>query len=167
MTKEYELNRAWIYAKGSDEPIGEKNFVVTEEFLCDFWGYFRKELEYPQKCELDDFLTIYEPETDGEFIYRFAKREGKLVEDLGAVYYDNTGKHSRRKRIRRALHNTILKTLIFLNALSLLYWVCWIDAIISWQPYAIMTVNFCFLLVVGYANGLFDRVDFEDEEARV
>lgn len=165
MEMEYELNRAWIYSRGSDEPIGEKNFVVTAEFLCDLWEYFKKALGYSQDYTLDDFLTVYEPETDGEFIYQFAKRNGELVEDLGSTYYDNNGKHNRWKRFKKKLHNAVLKMLIGLNLFSLLYWLCWIDAIISWQPYAIMAVNFCFLLAVAYANGWFYDTSFEDEEA--
>lgn len=167
MEMEYELNRAWIYSRGSDEPIGEKNFVVTAEFLCDLWEYFKKALGYPQDYTLDDFLTVYEPETDGEFIYQFAKRNGELVEDLGSVYYGSHGRHSKLRRLKKKMHNVIIKVLVGLNLFSLLYWLCWIDAIISWQPYVIMAVNFCFLLAVAYANGWFYNADFDDEEAYV
>ena len=131
MSVEYELNRAWVYARGSDEPIGEKNFVVTKEFLNNFWGFFREKLGYPKESTLEEFLDVYEPERDGEFVYQVAKRNGELVEDLGKVYYDTNNIHNKFKRIRRRLHNIVLKALIFLNLFSLLYWVCWIDAIIS------------------------------------
>lgn len=165
MEMEYELNRAWIYSRGSDEPIGEKNFVVTKEFLTDLWAYFRRKLGYPQEFTLCNFLDCYEPETDGEFIYQFAKKNGELVEDLGSVYYDNHGRHSKFRRLKKKMHNAIIKALVGLNLFSLLYWICWIDAIISWQPYVIMAVNFCFLLAVAYANGWFYDTNFEDEEA--
>ena len=55
--------------------------------------------------------------------------------------------------MKRKIHNAILKTLYFLNAFSLIYWVCRIDAIISWQPYVIVLVNFLFLMLGAYANG--------------
>lgn len=57
------------------------------------------------------------------------------------------------KRLTRKIHNAVLITLYYLNALSLVYWLCWIDAIISWQPYAIMTFNAGFLGLGLYANG--------------
>lgn len=76
---------------------------------------------------------------------------------------------SRKKfrRILRAIRVAVLKILIFVNFISLLYWVCWIDAIISWQPYVIMAINFGFLVLVAYANGWFYDSDFyeDDEEA--
>ena len=42
-----------------------------------------------------------------------------------------------------------------MNAFSLVYWICWIDAIISWQPWVIMLVNASFLILVAYANDMF------------
>ena len=33
----------------------------------------------------EDFLEVYEPETEGEFIYKKAKEESVLKEDLGVV----------------------------------------------------------------------------------
>lgn len=59
----------------------------------------------------------------------------------------------KNRKIRRKIHNGIIKTLVFLNLFSLMFWVCCIDAIISWQPYLIMAVNFAFLTLVAYANG--------------
>lgn len=57
------------------------------------------------------------------------------------------------KYIRKHFKNFIIKTLCMLNAFSLFYWMCWIDAIISWQPWVIMLVNASFLILVAYANG--------------
>lgn len=55
--------------------------------------------------------------------------------------------------IRRHAKNFIIKTLCTINAFSLIFWICAIDAIISWQPYVIMFFNALFLWVVAYANG--------------
>ena len=59
-----------------------------------------------------------------------------------------TNKHMCRvcKYIRKHFKNFIIKTLCVLNAFSLFYWMYWIDAIISWQPWVIMLVN------ASYAN---------------
>jgi hypothetical protein len=79
---EYELNREWIY-DDEEEPIGETNFVVSAGWLIDL---FNK--EYADKYNsLDEFLDVYEPETDGEFIYQKAIEDGVLVEDFGVVMY--------------------------------------------------------------------------------
>ena len=61
--------------------------------------------------------------------------------------------------MKRKIHNVVLMVLIYLNAFSLLFWILVIDAIISWQPYVIMAVNAGFLVLVGYANGLFGEED--------
>lgn len=54
---------------------------------------------------------------------------------------------------KKKIHNFILKAFYMLNGFSLLYWMCWIDAICSWQPYLIMFINFAFLMLGAYANG--------------
>jgi len=46
-----------------------------------------------------------------------------------------------------------LKIFTGLNLVSLLFWMCAIDAIISWQPYAIMGFNLLWLFLMAYANG--------------
>lgn len=56
--------------------------------------------------------------------------------------------------MKRKIHNFVIKALTALNAFSLIYWICWIDCIISWQPYVIMLVNFTWICLVLYANGL-------------
>lgn len=53
----------------------------------------------------------------------------------------------------RKFKNFIIKTLIMINLFSLLFWVCFISGIISWQPFVIMIVNILFLWVAAYANG--------------
>ena len=37
--------------------------------------------------------------------------------------------------------NFVIKTLVFVNMISFMYWCLLIDYIISWQPYAIMILN--------------------------
>lgn len=39
------------------------------------------------------------------------------------------------KKMKRKIHNFVIKALTALNVFSLIYWICWIDCIISWQPY--------------------------------
>ena len=77
---EIELNRAWIY-NDKDEIIGETNFIVPTKWLNDIFEKYYK-TEY---TDFEDFLEVYEPETEGEFIYKKAKEESVLKEDLGVV----------------------------------------------------------------------------------
>ena len=81
---EIELNRGWLTDKDGFE-YGETNFVVPESFARanykDCPGY-RGE-------DFDDFLNIYEPETDGQFLYELAKKTDNIIEDLGEVAYEN------------------------------------------------------------------------------
>lgn len=58
-----------------------------------------------------------------------------------------------KKKLIRKIHNFVIKALTALNAFSLIYWICWIDCIISWQPYVIMMLNITGLFLVLYANG--------------
>jgi hypothetical protein len=51
------------------------------------------------------------------------------------------------------MKNFIIKTLIYLNSLSLIICVSGIDYAESWRPYALMTFNAAFLFFVAYANG--------------
>ena len=57
------------------------------------------------------------------------------------------------RRVLRKVKNTVLKELIWMNLASLLFWMCLVDVIISWQPVAIMLVNCFFLWLMAYANG--------------
>ena len=80
---EYELNREYIY-DDDVEVIGETNFVVPAGWLMEL---FNK--EYADEYDsLDDFLDAYEPETDGEFIYKRAIEDNVLIEDFGVVMYE-------------------------------------------------------------------------------
>ncbi len=79
---EYELNRAWILDE-EEEPIGETNFVVPGKWLAKLYSD-KYANEYNS---LNEFLEVYEPEVDGEFIYQEAIKDGVLIEDLGVVMY--------------------------------------------------------------------------------
>ena len=79
---EYELNRAWIL-DAEEEPIGETNFVVSGQWLANlFVKNFSDEYR-----SLNEFLEVYEPEVDGEFIYQEAIKDGVLIKDMGVVMY--------------------------------------------------------------------------------
>ena len=77
--KQIELNRAWIH-DDEDECIGETNFVVKESYL-------KKILPQITDDDYEDFLDVYEPETDGEKIYQIALSDNEIVEDIGEFYY--------------------------------------------------------------------------------
>ena len=80
---EFELNRAWIIDNETDEEIGETNYVVPANWMQELFNKV-----YADKYEsLDEFMEIYEPETQGEFIYRKAIEDGVLIKDLGVVMY--------------------------------------------------------------------------------
>lgn len=55
--------------------------------------------------------------------------------------------------VRRKLKNFIIKILVIINLFSLIFWMCLVDSIISWQFFVIMIVNISFLWLVAYANG--------------
>ena len=81
---EFELNRAWIDDEETEEPIGEVNYVVPANWLSDMFDKF-----YVDKyTSLDDFLSCYVPEEDGEFIYQQAIKDGCLIEDFGPRMYE-------------------------------------------------------------------------------
>ena len=67
------------------------------------------------------------------------------------------------RKTRLKIHKFGLKGLTFLNGFSLIYWVCWIDAIVSWQPYLIMAINFGWLCLMGYCNSWFFNIQEEGE----
>lgn len=55
--------------------------------------------------------------------------------------------------VRRKLKNFIIKIRVIINLFSLIFWMCLVDSIISWQSFVIMIVNISFLWLVAYANG--------------
>ena len=70
------------------------------------------------------------------------------------------------KYIKKHFKNFVIKTIIFFNMLSLMYWIVYIDYIISWQPYAIMAFNLLVLSLIGYANKD-NGVDFLQQQKRI
>ena len=58
-----------------------------------------------------------------------------------------------KKKLIRKIHKFIIKAITVANGFSLLFWMCAIDSIISWQPYVIMMSNVAWLFLVLYANG--------------
>ena len=70
----------------------------------------------------------------------------------------------RVSRYARKHAKNFIKTLCVVNAFSLLFWMCLIDSIISWQPVAIMAVNVIFLYLVAYANGWVYGTEKEGEQ---
>lgn len=88
MECEYELNRAWIYDEDEDT-IGETNFVVPANWLMETFSELNNEDKFICKYDdFEDFIESYEPETDGELIYKQAIKDSALKEDLGVVMYD-------------------------------------------------------------------------------
>lgn len=78
---ELELNRSWVYGNEPDgDPIGEKNFVITQKY---FFSIFEK--LFPTEKDIDHFLEVYEPETDGEKIYQQAVKDGQLIDEFDSA----------------------------------------------------------------------------------
>ena len=82
-----ELNRAWILDEDG-EAVGETNFVVTIKWLNTVFERLNNTSKFVCKYnDLEDFLEVYEPETDGELMYQEAIKDNALIEDLGIVMY--------------------------------------------------------------------------------
>lgn len=81
---ELELNRAWLYDDEDEDPIGETNFVVPENWCRKIW---EENFKKRDDDTFDEFLDVYEPEGEGEFIYQKAILEKVLLEDIGEIYY--------------------------------------------------------------------------------
>lgn len=64
----------------------------------------------------------------------------------------------------RLIRKVVLNVLTMINAISLLFWILVVDSIISWQPYLIMSINFCWLVAMAYRNGWmeWERRDYEE-----
>ena len=68
---------------------------------------------------------------------------------------DNTSKLCRHcKYVRKHFKNFVIKTLLVVNIFSLLFWLSFIDYIISWQPYVIMAVNFVVISWIALVNDI-------------
>lgn len=56
---------------------------------------------------------------------------------------------------RKHIKNFLIKTACWVCGIGLLAGVCLVDSFTSWQPYVIMAAQAAFLLLAGYANGVF------------
>jgi hypothetical protein len=72
---EYTLNRGWIRDEIYGDEVGEKNFTVPGPWLIDTIERHWKDIKP------DDFLDAYEPEVEGEFIYRLAQRADVIINE--------------------------------------------------------------------------------------
>lgn len=82
---EYILNRGWVYNKNHDV-IGEQNFIVPGKWLRDLY-----ERKYIDKYEsFENLLDTYDPDTDGEAIYRTAFSDRVLIKDTAYYHILNT-----------------------------------------------------------------------------
>lgn len=72
---EYTLNRGWIRDEIYGDEVGEKNFTVPGPWLIDTIERHWKDIKP------DDFLDVYEPEVEGEFIYRLAQRADVILNE--------------------------------------------------------------------------------------
>ena len=85
---EIEMNRAWVYNDTEEDPIGETNFVVSEDFAKQAFEKLNEQETLVKKYDsFNTFIENYEPEVDGEAIYKLAIQENKLIEDIGTVLY--------------------------------------------------------------------------------
>ena len=84
---EYTLNHHWITDQYG-EPVAEYNFTVPGPWLADTLNRYWPDVTF------EYFLESYDPEVEGEFIYRLADRAGVLIfEEITVdprydVYYD-------------------------------------------------------------------------------
>ena len=67
---------------------------------------------------------------------------------------DSTKICRRCKYVRKHFKNFVIKTLLGVNIFSLLFWLSFIDYIISWQPYLIMAVNFVVICWIALVNDI-------------
>lgn len=101
---ELQLNRAWIYEEGIDEPIGEKNFVIPADYFSSIFPVF-----FLDEHDMNDFLDVYEPETDGEAIYRKALVDGKIIEEFDTFYESNVATTPRSSNPVQNAYDILLK----------------------------------------------------------
>lgn len=88
---ELTLNKKWIYDK-QDEIIGEDNFVVSQEWFDNFYESHKNKFPTTNDTDdINDFLSVYEPETDGEYIYQHAETEKKIINTFIDIYDDTNG----------------------------------------------------------------------------
>lgn len=78
---ELELNRGWVYGNGTaHEPTAERNFVINRDYFLSIFPVL-----FSDENDIDLFLEVYEPESDGEKIYRQALEDGQLLDEFESV----------------------------------------------------------------------------------
>lgn len=75
---ELVLNHGWVYENGiTHEPTAERNFVISHDYFVSIFSTL-----FPDKNDIDLFLEVYEPESDGEKIYRQALEDGQVLDEF-------------------------------------------------------------------------------------
>lgn len=87
MSIEFELNFGYVY-DDDEEIIGEKNFVVSAEWLFANVGKICKNVALETEQDINDFLNWYDPEDDGRAIFEAALVDGALIENAFVTWYD-------------------------------------------------------------------------------
>ena len=77
VTNEIQLNRLWDCDEDG-EPIGQHAFVVTEDYAKKVYN----ELFADRYESFEEFLDVYEPETEGQAIYDRAIADGVLINEF-------------------------------------------------------------------------------------
>ena len=75
---ELEMNRKWLYNEEGDE-IGETLFIVPYKWLMSIY----KEHFSERYTSFEEFLNVYIPEEEGEFIYQKSIEDKVIIEDVG------------------------------------------------------------------------------------
>lgn len=87
MSIEFELNFGYIY-NNDGEIVGEKNFVVSAEWLFENIGNICKNVVLETEQDINDFLNWYDPEEDGRAIFEEALCDDALVVNAFVTWYD-------------------------------------------------------------------------------
>ena len=75
---ELELNRKWLYNEEGDE-IGETLFVVPYKWLMSIYQEHFSE----RYISFEEFLNVYIPEEEGEFVYQKSIEDKTIIKDIG------------------------------------------------------------------------------------
>lgn len=87
MPIEFELNFGYIY-DDDGEIVGEKNFVVSAEWLFTNISKICKYVVLETEQDINDFLNWYDPEEDGRAIFEAALIDGALIKHAFATWYE-------------------------------------------------------------------------------
>lgn len=87
MPIEFELNFGYIYNE-DEEIVGEKNFVVSAQWLFANIGKVCKNVVLETEQDIDNFLNWYDPENDGRAIFEAALVDDALIKNAFVTWYD-------------------------------------------------------------------------------